>query len=63
MHYAGLSTKELVTIAESDARFNTEPLYTALVERLWRLVHPVDDGMHLNLSEVRDVRAESNTQA
>jgi hypothetical protein len=58
MIYANLSTKELVSIAERDVRFNTEPLYTALVERLWRFHDR--EGTHLNTSEVRDVRAESH---
>jgi len=36
MNYASLTTRELVSVAERDARFNTDPLFTALIERLWR---------------------------
>lgn len=36
INYAALSSKDLASYAERDPRFNTDPLFTALAERVSR---------------------------
>jgi len=34
MNYHSMSFQELITLAESDARYSVDPLFTALVDKL-----------------------------